>query len=393
LSRNHNKTETSIVRIAGAGSKALRSVAARASAVFTALLLATAGPGGIAAAEPAAGEGTARARFLMGTTLSIESDAPLSAQVFEDAFSEVARLEAILSNWRATSEISRLNEVAARAPVRCSSDLFDAIRTALRWAETTGGAFDPTVEPLVVALGLRGEDGRMPGTDAARSALEEPPPLEPDPVAALARGDAGAGRLAIGWRHVRLRRPSRLVSFDVPGVGLDLGGIAKGMALDAAAGVLRRHGVRRALLDFGGQILAIGRPAGVAGWAVGIADPDDRDRAIAMIGIADLSVATSANSERSVETPRGRVGHILDPVAQRPARFVGSVTVASRDATSADALSTALFVMGPEEGAAWADTREIPALYLWRDAEGALHRRATRQFEERFESRPDASGN
>ncbi len=380
------------MRIAGAGGKALRGVGARASVVLTALLFAMASPGGIAAAEPGAVEGTARARFLMGTTLSIESDGPLSAQVFEDAFSEVARLEVILSNWRATSEISRLNEEAARAPVRCSPDLFDAIRIALRWAERTGGAFDPTVEPLVVALGLRGEDGRMPGTDATRSALEGPPPLEPDPVTALACGDAGAGGLPIGWRHVRLRRLSRSVSFDVPGVGLDFGGIAKGMALDAAAGVLRRHGVRRALLDFGGQLLAIGRPADVGGWAVGIADPDDRDSAIAVIGITDLSIATSANSERSVETERGRLGHILDPMAQRPAGFAGSVTVASTDATSADALSTALFVMGPEEGVAWADTREIPALYLWRDGQGALHRRATRQFEKRFEGRSDASG-
>ena len=175
-------------------------------------------------------------------------------------------------------------------------------------------------------------------------------------------------------------------------MGIDLGGIGKGIALDAAARVLRNRGVRRALLDFGGQVLAIGRPEGAPGWEVGIADPEDRGRAVAVLRIAGHSVATSANGERSVPTPHGTVGHLLDPAEQRPARFAGSVTVAAPDATSADALSTALFVKGPEGGVAWADERDIPALYLWREAGGRLRQRPTRAFEERFKNWTDTSG-
>jgi len=348
-------------------------VAHRAAAAGVLICLIAAGPSRLSAQDDAASGqgGTARARFLMGTRLAIETDGPAPAGALEAAFDEVARLEGIFSNWRRESEVSRLNDKAARAPVLCSRELFRAVRVALGWAEETGGAFDPTVEPLVRALGLRGDDGRMP---------------DPESPAVAAEGEtASSVRPPIGWRHVHLHRRTRSVRFDTEGVGLDLGGIGKGIALDAAAGVLRRHGVRRALLDFGGQVLAIGHPVRFPAWSIGIADPGDRDSVIAVVGIDGLSLATSSNSERFVETPRGRIGHILDPAERRPARFQGSLTVAARDATSADALSTALFVMGPERGSAWAEARDLPALYVWRDDTGALRSKSSRAFEERFE--------
>jgi len=355
-------------------------VALHAAAAGLLASLIAGGPNRISAQDdPAAGqEGAARARFLMGTRLSIETDGPVPAAVLDSAFDEVARLEGMFSNWQRTSEVSRLNDEAARGPVGCSAELFAAVRIGLRWAEETGGAFDPTVEPLVRALGLRGEEGRLPGMEDAPA----PVGVETDPAA----------RPPIGWRHVHLHRAARSVRFDTEGVGLDLGGIGKGIALDAAAGVLRRHGVRRALLDFGGQVLAVGRPRRAPAWSIGIADPEDRDRVIAVVGIDRLSLATSSNSERFVETPRGRLGHILDPAEARPARFQGSLTVAAHDATSADALSTALFVMGPDRGAAWAEARDIPALYLWRDDSGTLRWKSTRAFEERFGGRVGRPG-
>ena len=326
-------------------------------------------PGAPPGGEPQA----ARARFLMGTRLSIEIDGPVPAGAFDGAFDEVARLEEILSNWKSASEISRLNARAARAEFLCSPDLYGAISVSLEWAERTGGAFDPTVEPLVRVLGLR------PGAEVPESG-------------AMPSAQAQAAPMPIGWRHVHLGSPARSVRFDADGVGVDLGGIGKGIALDAAARVLAREGVRSALLDFGGQVLAIGRPRGTPGWPVGIADPGDRDAPVAVVRVADVSVATSGNGERFVQGPDGPIGHILDPATRRPALFEGTTTVAAPKGASADALSTALFVMGPERGLSWAERRRLPVLYLWRDQDGVLRHRATRAFDTRFAGWRAAAG-
>ncbi len=336
--------------------------------------LASAGGTATGASAPAT---VARARYLMGTRLSITLPAPAPESAFEAAFAEVARLEAALSNWREASEVSRLNAAAAEGPVRCSPDLFGAVRAALHWAEETGGAFDPTVEPLVRAYGLRGADGRLP--DGAGS------------VPAASDGAPGRGG-PIGWRHVRIVPDARTIAFDARGVGIDLGGIGKGFALDAAARALRHRGIRVALLDFGGQVLAIGSPPGGGGWRVGIASPEDRERPIAWIAVRDRSVATSSNSERAVAGPSGPVGHILDPQRGVPAGYAGSITIVARDATTADALSTGLFVMGPERGSRWAAARELAVLFVWRRADGVLERRSTPPFEtlQRNGSRPVA---
>lgn len=312
----------------------------------------------------------ARSRFLMGTSLTIEAVLPAPEQAFEAAFDEVARLEDVMSNWRDGSEIARLNRTAARAPFRCSRDLLAGVEAAIGWAEATQGAFDPTVEPLVRRFRLRGPEGRLPGVTPAGEGDDGPGPEG-------APGDEPP----VGWGHVRLDRATSTVSFDAPGVGIDFGGIGKGIALDAAARVLADRGVRAALLDFGGQVLAMGPAPDGEGWRIGIADPADRERVEAAVRVRDASVATSGNGERARRTSAGPVGHILDPALRKPARFTGSLTVLAPNATSADALSTALFVMGPVRGARWAEERGLAALYLWQGADGTLHRRATPPFE------------
>lgn len=325
-----------------------------------------------AAGSGARAGAVARARLLMGTRLVIEIPGAPHEGIFEEAFDEVARLERILSNWRRSSEITRLNGAASRGPVRCSPDLFGAIHAALHWAEATDGAFDPTVEPIVRRLGLRQRDAYLP---AGPEGLEEAPaPLD------LPAGEQQAGA-PIGWRLVVLDDAARTVRFAAPGVGIDLGAIGKGIALDAAARVLRRRGIGRALLDFGGQVLAVGSPPGEPGWAVGISDPDDRRRGVAMVRASDLSLSTSGNVVRPADEPPGQAGHIIDPSRGELSTFDGSVTVAAPDATSADALSTALFVMGPKAGLRWAAERGVPALFFRRTGAGGLERRATPAFE------------
>ena len=347
----------------------MRRRARRGCRVLGIVLIATGIGAGASPVAPSGGSTErARALFLMGTRLEITLPTAVPEKAFDEAFAEVARLETILSNWRGESELSRLNRSAATTPFVCSPDLFGALQASLRFARETAGAFDPTVEPLVRRFGLRPFEGRLPGVAAEGDG---------------SRAEDGAGSAAaviLGWRHVHLDPHARSAFFDAPGLGIDFGGIGKGIGLDAAARILARRGVRTALLDFGGQVLGLGAPRGEAGWPIGVAAPGDRERAALSLTLRDLSASTSGNDERSVRGPQGPIGQILDPARRAPASFAGTVTVLHREATAADALSTALFVMGPERGSAWAESRGLAALFLWRGPDGAFRRRATRAF-------------
>lgn len=147
------------------------------------------------------------------------------------------------------------------------------------------------------------------------------------------------------------------------------GGFGKGAALRAARRALQRAGIESALLEFGGQLLAIGPAPGGEDWTASVAHPSRRHAAAASIRLRGVSAATSAASERFIEVDGERLGHVLDPRAGRPVPAWGSVTVVTPDPLLADVLSTALFVMGPDEGMAWAARREgIGVLFLEEEA-------------------------
>ena len=338
------------------------------TALIAALVLPAASGAPTASPRP---ESLARSRFLMGARLTIEASGPGAGAAIETAFGEVERLDKVLSNWRDDSELAALNRQADAHPVVCSPDLAAVVEAALHWAGESGGAFDPTVEPLVRRFGLRGAEGRLPGIPpeagvaSAAGAAESPVPAAPGPV---------------GWRHVRFDPVRRTLRFDAPGVGLDLGGIGKGYALDAALRILVAQGMTSALLDFSGQILVHGAGPDEGGWRIGVAGPVDRDRPGEVVRIASGSLASSGNDERSVVGANGPVGHILDPATGRPAGFTGTVTVLAGDGVTADALSTALFVMGPERGTAWAAAHHLDVVYLWRAPGGGTQRSGAGRF-------------
>ncbi|HZM69634.1 MAG TPA: FAD:protein FMN transferase [Candidatus Cryosericum sp.] len=363
--------------------QALASLLMSASVTLAAGTVAAAGTGTEPEPTPAGlgphvleGEGrsVSRARFLMGTTLSIEAMGVDAGPAIEAAFGEVERLDQVLSNWH-DSELVRLNDRAATAPVACSTDLFHAVSVALKWARQTDGSFDPTVEPLVRRLGLRGDDGRLPPRSEEAGGLAGGSLAggdRPSPVP----GEAGALE-RVGWRHVHLDPATRQVRFDAPGVGLDLGGIGKGMALDAACAVLRARGIGAALLNFGGQVVTFGPGPDDGRWRVGLSDPQDRSRFVETLDLRDASLATSGQGERGIVTDGRRVGHILDPRSGAPAAFAGTVSVLAPTATIADALDTALFVMGPDRGRQWAATHGLDTVFLVRDPDGRLIRHGT----------------
>jgi thiamine biosynthesis lipoprotein len=271
-------------------------------------------------------ETLARHIAVMGTTLALTVSAPtrgLALDASEAAVRAVEAAESLLSTWRAGTALARLNAAEPGVPHETPPELFALLKRVFEWSEKTGGAFDPTVAPLVRVWGLRAE-GRIPGLAELLAA----------------RRVTGPSLFTFKESPLRISRLDALA-------GIDEGAWGKGWALDRAAEAARAAGAASVVLDLGGQILSSGEEASVA-----IAHPRDRARTVATIRLKDASASTSGNSERGVTVDRRRLGHILDPRTGEPAPDFGSVTVVAPDGLTADVLSTAFFVLGPEEGLA-----------------------------------------
>lgn len=295
----------------------------------------------------------ARRLLAMGTWLQLAVAAPDSATawaVSDSAVAEVARWEAWLGTWRPDTELQRLNRAPVGVPVVLRPEVAALLVELDTWVRATDGAFDPAIGPWIDAWDLRGR-GRVPS------------------AAARARAAAAAG-----WRWVRPARPG-WARFH-PDVWLDSGGFGKGAALRALQAKLGGWGALAARVDFGGQLLVWPRGP----WVVAAADPRRRDREAVAFVLPAGSASTSAASERFVRAGGRRWGHILDPRTGIPVPAWGSVTVVDADPLRADVLSTALFVLGPQAGRAWAEARGVAALFLEPGPGGRVRWTATAAF-------------
>lgn len=274
-------------------------------------------------------------RFLSMGTLAAATfcsgDAARGAEIVSKAFDEI---EAAASVFRDDSKLSRLNRDGSLSLTPVAPGAFDLaalLRQAFAVSEDTDGAFDPTVNPLMRLWGFRGGEVR------------ETPPDDAEIAAALER---------VGWRHVALVNTfagGLSVFLGRSGMELDLGGIAKGAAVDLAFERLRAAGYRDFMVNLGGNIRVSGQPEpGRDEWRVAVRDPANPDRTIGEpITLHDgEAVATSGSYERFVEIGGVRYSHIIDPRTGRPAARSGSVSVVAPTAAEADAYSTAYFVLG-----------------------------------------------
>ncbi len=258
-------------------------------------------------------------------------------RVLEAALDEVDRIDRLMSHYKPDSPLSRLNREAALGPVPVDPELFDFIALSLRYGRESGGAFDITVGPLMKAWGFFRGGGRVPGTEE---------------IAAL--------RERVGYQHVRLDPQARTIRFDRRGVELDLGGIAKGYAVDRAVALLRREGVAAALVSAGGStIYALGAPPGADGWDVDLQDPVDPGAVALTVRLKDRALSVSGRSEKSFERDGVVYSHIMDPRTGRPVPGVLGVAVLAESGTAGDALDDAFFVQGVE--GTRASLRRLPA--------------------------------
>lgn len=238
-------------------------------------------------------------------------------------FDEMERLERLLSYSDPGSEVAAINRAAGGGPVPVSPETAEVVREALACGSLSGGAFDPTIAPLLELWGFHGGDHRVPGA----AEIEE-------------------ARAAVDYRRVEIEGHS--VHLPRAGMALDLGGIAKGYIIDRGMDLLTRSGFSHALINAGGDVGIAGPKADGSPWRVGIRHPREGD----LIAVIPLdrrgAVVTSGDYERFFEADGVRYHHILDPGTGSPARALVSVTVVAPTAVQADALSTALFVLGPQ---------------------------------------------
>ncbi len=278
-------------------------------------------------------------RVVMGTTAEVSVQGLANpGDALDAAFAALDRVDRCMSLWKPDSELSRLN---ASGSGQVSAELLAVLKAAREVAQDSGGAFDPTVEPLVRAAGHLGEPPRT-----------------------LTRKERAALLARVGLRHLHLDDSGR-VWLDT-GTRLDLGGIAKGYAVDLALEALRQQGARSGVVELGSSSLA----AFGSSISVAVRDPElEAAPPWASLELADRALSTSGGDQRP--------GHILDPRSGRPASGVLAATVLAKTAMEADALSTAVFVLGAREGLALLERRQAAGLVLIRENGRAVLRTTT----------------
>ncbi len=301
------------------------------------------------AAAPVQGGWVAREEAIMGTSIQVElwSDDRIAGEQAVDAvMAEMHRIDRAMSPHKPDSELSRINRDAGAAAVPLSEEMAGLIARAIDFSKLSGGAFDITFASVGCLY-----DYRL-GVQPTREALEH-------------------ARCAVGYQYLLLDREARTLRFSRAGMRIDLGGFAKGFAVDNGAAILRRRGIRNAIVTAGGDSHVLGDRRGRP-WTIGIRDPRRAGEVVAVLPLEDVAMSTSGDYERYFERDGVRHHHIIDPATGRSPDSVRSVTLLGPDGLTTEGLSKSVFVLGLERGLQLVES--VPgADAVVVDAAGALH--------------------
>lgn len=287
---------------------------------------------------------------IMGTRITVElfhPDQTIAQQGVDAVIDEMKRIDQDMSPWIETSQLARLNRGAAKQPIIVSSEFFDLIQRSLYFSRLTNGAFDITFASAGFLYNYRA--GIRPDDQQLQQA------------AAL-----------IDYRNLKLDKSHSTIRYSKPGVRIDLGGIAKGHAVDRSITLLQSLGIKQARVTAGGDSRMIGERREHQPWNIGVRDPDDENKLVAVIPLQDVAVSTSGDYQRYFDEDGIRYHHIINPVSGDSARGLRSVSIIGPDATTTDALSTSIFVLGLTKGMNLINQLTgIDAILV--DAQGRLH--------------------
>ncbi|HHY11403.1 MAG TPA: FAD:protein FMN transferase [Firmicutes bacterium] len=262
---------------------------------------------------------------IMDTDISIKAYGSNAGEAIGRAIDEIRRLDSLLSAYDPDSEVSAVNNMAGEAPVRVSGDTLAVIERALYFAEVSGGVFDPTIFPVAKLWSVARERKQVPSREEVSAALE-----------------------FVDYRQVYIDRDEGTVFLAKKGMGIDLGAIAKGYAVDKMAEILRTAKVQSFLINAGGNVYAGSRKPDKALWRIGITDPRNPEDIIGVMPAEDTAIVSSGDYRRYFTVDGTVYHHIIDPRTGYPSETSRGTTVFLPSSTDADALSTAMFILGPD---------------------------------------------
>jgi thiamine biosynthesis lipoprotein len=264
---------------------------------------------------------------IMGTRCAVElwaDDRAAGEAAIEAVFADMRRIDALMSTYKPDSQVSRVNAEAGRAPVPVAPELFALLETSLEYSRLSKGAFDITYASVGYLYDYRAH--QRPDDKAVAAALP-----------------------GVDYRQLKLDAARRTVAFGRPGMRIDLGGIAKGHAVDRGIDILKARGITRAMVNAGGDTRVIGDRFGQP-WVIGIRHPDRREEIVLRMPLVDAAFSTSGDYERYFDEGGVRYHHILDPKTGRSPDALRSVTVIASTATRTDGLTKTVFILGPKAG-------------------------------------------
>ncbi len=292
---------------------------------------------------------TRREEAIMGTAITVElwsDDRSKGESAIDAVMAEMHRIDRAMSPHKPDSELSRINRDAASGPVPLTPEMTRLLVRAKQFSQISAGAFDITY----AAVG-RLYDYRLG--------------IRPDAA------QLQAARAAVGDRYLMLDARARTVRFARPGMCIDLGGFAKGHAVDNATAILRQLGIQHAMVSAGGDSRVIGDRRGRP-WTIGIRDPRRPGEMVAVLPLQDTSISTSGDYERYFDADGQRFHHLIDPASGRSPAGVRSVSILADDGLTCEALSKAVFILGVNKGMRLIDAQtNVDAVVV--DAQGALH--------------------
>ena len=273
----------------------------------------------------------AKSSLKMGShfeVIAVERDSIKAQEAIKLAYEEIDRIERLISSWRSTSQTTRINEAAGISPVEVDEELYNLIYRCMKISKLTRGAYDISFAGMGSIWDFNGQElMKMP--DSAQVA---------------------AASSLVNYQEIILDQDRHSVFLSKSGMKIGFGSIGKGYAANRAMEVMKQHGIRSGMINAGGDLISWGKNKDNQAWSVGIASPENDQGIAGWLALEDMALVTSGDYEKFFTFKQHRYGHIIDPRTGYPAKGIKSVSVICPDAELADALATAVYVLGEIEG-------------------------------------------